>query len=400
MAGTTYDAIVVGARCAGASTAMLLARWGYRVLLVDRSAFPSDIHKGHLIHRGGPRRLRDWGLLDRIAATTPALTTLTSHFGDFPLVSRDLVEDGLAWAYAPRREVLDGVLVAAAVEAGVEFRGKFAVEDLVFDGGRVAGVAGHGVSETARIVIGADGRNSRVARLVRAETYGEVPPLLCYYFTYWSGVASEGLEIFHMNRRLGFAFPTNGGRFAAFLAWPIDEFPAVRRDIERHYLEAADGFPGLGERLRAGRREEPFYGTADLPNFFRKPFGDGWALVGDAGYHKDPYMALGIADAFRDAELLAAAVDAGLSGREPLPAALAGYQAARDAASRADYDENLALARLRPFTPDVIGLRAALRGNPEQATRFAKARMALIPPADFFNPENLGRIMGGAAAAR
>ena len=116
-----YDAMVVGARCAGASTAMLLARKGHKVLLVDRSRFPSDIPHGHLIHRHGPRRLRDWGLLERLVATgCPPITALTRDIGPFPLVARDLVVDGIAAAYGPRRIVLDKLLVDAAVEAGVE----------------------------------------------------------------------------------------------------------------------------------------------------------------------------------------------------------------------------------------------------------------------------------------
>src|SRR5690348_12866752 len=124
-----YDAIVVGARCAGAPTAMLLARKGYKVLLVDRATFPSEIPHGHFIHRQGPRCLSRWGLLDRIVASNcPAVTVLTHDFGDFPLVGRGLVADGVALGYGPRRAVLDKVLVDAAVEAGAEVREGFVVE--------------------------------------------------------------------------------------------------------------------------------------------------------------------------------------------------------------------------------------------------------------------------------
>src|SRR5262245_20700116 len=116
-----HDVIVVGARCAGASTAMLLARWGYRVLLVDRATFPSDIPHGHFIHRQGPRRLARWGLLDRIVATNcPATTTSVMDLGDSALVGTELTVDGVALGYGPRRSVLDKVLIDAAVEAGAE----------------------------------------------------------------------------------------------------------------------------------------------------------------------------------------------------------------------------------------------------------------------------------------
>src|SRR5262249_22537799 len=114
--GDMYDAIVIGARCAGAVTAMLLARHGYRVLLLERGVIPSDVHQGHFIHRHGPKRLADWGLLERIVGTNcPPLTTHLTDFGDFPLVGRDIQQGNVAWGYAPRRRQLDQVLVEAAI---------------------------------------------------------------------------------------------------------------------------------------------------------------------------------------------------------------------------------------------------------------------------------------------
>src|SRR5436190_5037335 len=188
-----YDVIVVGARCAGAPTAMLLARQGARVLLVDRATFPSDIPHGHFVHRHGPRRLKRWGLLSSVAAHTPPVTSMVFDVGDFPLVARNLVEDGVAWGYGPRRITLDKILADAAVESGAELREAFAVDDYLFDGDRVVGIRGHDrtgsrVEERAAIVVGADGRHSRLARAVQAATYNDTPALACYYFSYWSGV--------------------------------------------------------------------------------------------------------------------------------------------------------------------------------------------------------------------
>jgi flavin-dependent dehydrogenase len=125
-----------------------------------------------------------------------------------------------------------------------------------------------------------------------------------------------------------FAFPTNDGLCGLFVAWSFAELATVRADIERQLRAAIDEVPDLAERVRAGRREERLYGMSDLPNFLRKPYGPGWALVGDAGCHKDPYLALGICDAFRDADLLVEAVDEGLSGRQPLEQALADMKSA------------------------------------------------------------------------
>jgi flavin-dependent dehydrogenase len=397
-----HDAIVVGARCAGASTAMLLARKGYRVLLVDRAAFPSDIPHGHFIHRDGPRRLQSWGLLDHVIASgCPPVRTMTMDFGDGALTGRDLAVDGVALGYGPRRLALDTILVDAAVEAGAELRERFLVEEFVTEGDAISGIRGRTrqnsspVTERARVTIGADGRNSRLARTVQAPAYDVTPPLTCWYFSYWSSVPNDGLEIYAFQNRVIFAFPTNDNMLGVFVAWPRAELAAVRADIEGHFMTALDAVPGLAERVRGGQREEPFRGATDLPNFLRKPYGPGWALVGDAGCHKDPFLALGVCDAFRDAELLAESLDEGLSGRRSVAEALEHYERQRNEATLPDYQQNVQLARLQPPPAETVGLRAALRGNQEETNRFFLAMEGMIPREQFFNPETMQRLMAG-----
>ena len=213
-----YDAIVIGARCAGAATAMLLARRGHRVLMLERGAFPSDVHQGHFIHKHGPQRLAQWGLLEKIVATnSPPLFTHLSDFGDFPLIARDIRVGEVAWGYGPRRRQLDQVLVEAALEAGVEFRSNFLVESCLWDGDQVVGIRGRdhrqhtSSAEKALITIGADGKNSFLARAVGAPSYEETPTLTCCYFSYWSGVPKEGFEMYIREKRAIFAFSTNDG---------------------------------------------------------------------------------------------------------------------------------------------------------------------------------------------
>ena len=397
-----YDALVVGARCAGSPLAMLLARRGAKVLLLDRATFPSDIPHGHFVHRHAPRRLREWGILGHVAARTPAVTSAIADFGDFPLLMRDIVEDGLPWAYGPRRTTLDKILLEAAAANGAEVREGFHVDEYVVDDGRLVGVRGRGadghrVEEHATMTIGADGRNSRLARVVNAPVYNEVPPILCYYFSYWQDVESEDFEMYVRSeqRRVIFSFKTEDDLFAVFVGVPMDEFPQVRRDIEGAFIRAVDAIPGFGERIRAGRRVERFYGASDLPNFYRKPYGPGWALVGDAGLHKDPILALGICDALRDVEFLADAIADGLSGRAIMAAALAEYERRRNEASATDYADNIAAARFTPLPPQALAIRAAVRHRPEDATRLWKARGRMIDPAQFFNPQNLERLLGG-----
>jgi flavin-dependent dehydrogenase len=400
-----YDVIVIGARCGGAPTAMLLAQKGYDVLLVDRASFPSDIPHGHFIHRHGPRRLQRWGLLDRIVASNcPPVVSMTSDFGDGALVGSALSVDGVALGYAPRRTVLDKVLVDAAVEAGAELRERVSVEDLATDGDRVTGIEGRErtggarVSERAAVTVGADGRNSRLARAVAAPVYEHTPPVTCWYFSYWSGAPDRGLEVYGRGRTVIFTFPTNDALVGVMVAWASEELPAVRADVEGQFMAVLDRVPDLAERIRSGRREERFAGATDLPNFFRKPFGPGWALVGDAGCHKDPFLALGVCDALRDAELLADALDEGLSGRHPLEAALADYERRRNEASIADFRQNLHLAQFKPLTDEMRQLRAAVRGNREATNQFLMANEGMIPRDAFFNPENLQRLRAPSLA--
>ena len=331
-----YDAIVVGARCAGSPLAMLLARGGHRVLVVDRSTFPSDTISTHFIQISGVGRLARWGLLDELRRTDcPAIEIGVLDFGGEPLEAETHSGTSLPGSFAPRRTVLDKILVDGARAAGAEVREGTFVDKLIRDGDRVIGVHAHdeggeSFSATARVVVGADGRNSIVAREVDAETYVSHPSVSWGYYGYWSGVECTRAEIFLRPRRFSVAFPTNHGLTLVAVGFPMEEFQAVRQDSEKRFLDALDDMGTLGERVRAGTREERLVGLRENPNFMRTPFGPGWALVGDAGYHKDPTPAQGISDAFRDAELLAGALDEVLTGATPEHEALTRYHAARD----------------------------------------------------------------------
>jgi flavin-dependent dehydrogenase len=386
-----YDVIVVGGRCAGAPLARLLAREGVKVLLLDRATFPSEIPHGHFIHRQGPARLKRWGLLDRIASVCPAVSSQLVDLGDFPLVSHDIVLDGVAWGYGPRRRLLDKIFLDAALEDGAEVREGVTVDDYLFDDGTLTGIRGRSpgggtIQEKASMVVGADGRNSRLAKAVHADVYDAAPTVACYYFSYWSGVETQPFELYQRTRerRVIFSFRTSDGLFAVFVGAPIEELQAIRSNIERHFMDTLDLAPDFSQRIRAGRREERFYGASDLPNFYRKPYGPGWALVGDAGCHKDPYMALGIADALRDVDLLSAAIVDGLGGRRAIDAALAEYERQRNESSATEYRQNLSAARFEPVPAEILKVRQAVRTDPVQATRLSMARAGMIDPREFF----------------
>ena len=394
-----YDAIIVGARCAGSPTAMLLARKGYKVLLLDKATFPSDTISTHIVLIPGTVRLKRWGLLDKIYASgSRAIKTLVMDNGFFALEGTPPPFEGTSDIVTPRRIVLDKILVDAAVEAGAELREGCSVEEVIMDGDRVIGVRCHTkggptVVEKARIVIGADGRNSLVARAVKATEYNTKPAQTAWYYTYWSNVPIDALSFYLApNRAIGF-IPTDNGQVCIPIIWPHSEFHAYRSDIEGNYMKTFELVPKLAEMMRDATREERFVGMSELPGFYKKSYGPGWALVGDAGYHRDPMTGQGISDAMTGAEVLAEALDAGFSGREELDIALQRNEQHRDISTAPMYEMTAEWASLQPPPQEMQQLMLALRDNQEQTDRFMGTISGSIPIPEFFSPENIGRIM-------
>jgi flavin-dependent dehydrogenase len=375
-----YDAIIVGARCAGAPTAMLLARKGHRVLLVDKAAFPSDTISTHIIWPHGAEIMDNWRLFDRLAATA-----CNAGRGGF----------------CPRRTVLDKLLVDAAVEAGAELREEFTVETLLFDGDRVVGIKGHSrtgrsIDERAQIVVGADGVHSLVAKAVQAPEYDMKPALTTNYYSYFSGFDAEDLEMYVRDYHAVGCFPTHDGLTLVAVLWPSSTFHEIRTDIECHFRKALELTPTVAHRLEDARRDEKWFGVAGLPGYFRQPFGPGWALVGDAAYNKDPITAQGISDAFIDAQALATALDDDWSGRRPLGETLRANQAIHDHRVKPMYEFTSQLATLEPPPPLMQRLFLALHGNQEATNQFFSAITGSRPLPEFMSPENLDRIMASA----
>jgi 2-polyprenyl-6-methoxyphenol hydroxylase-like FAD-dependent oxidoreductase len=375
---------------------MLLARAGYRVLVVDRATFPSDTVSTHHIHPPGVEALRRWDLLGRVVETgAPPIDTYVVDFGPFAITGAP----GLA--YAPRRTVLDKLLVDAASEAGAEVREGFTVESLVFEDGRVAGIRGHArggraVTERAEVVVGADGRYSFVADAVSAAEYDTKPKLLAAYYSYWSDLPLDGRFVNWVRPHRGMAaWPTNDGLTLVVAGWPYREFEAKRNDVERHFLETLDTVPELAERVRAAKREERFVGAA-VPGYFRKPYGAGWVLVGDAGYNKDFITAQGISDAFVDAEACANALHETFAGSRPLDEAMADVTSKRDVRVKAMYELTTDFASLEPASAELQHLLAAVSRSQDSMDDFTRVLAGVTSPADFFSDENAGRILAAA----
>lgn len=324
----SYDAVVVGARCAGAATAMLLARMGSRVLLVERDPNPGDTLSTHALMRPAITLLDSWGLLPAIVASgTPPVRQARFDYGDgtveVPIASLGRAE-GL---YAPRRTVLDGVLRAAAKDAGAEYRPGIAFEDVMRDaGGQVTGAvlrdrSGDRIQVPAGIVIGADGRRSAVAGAVGARVRAEAPASCATIYGYVPGLPNEGYEWFFAPGIAGGAIPTTGGEHCVFLSRPSHHAARFGQNaLAGLWTGLAIWSPLIAGAIRASApRLRRFAGA---PGHIRDCAGPGWALVGDAGYFKDPVTAHGITDALLDAHRLAKA----LSG----PDGASSYQEARD----------------------------------------------------------------------
>jgi 2-polyprenyl-6-methoxyphenol hydroxylase-like FAD-dependent oxidoreductase len=380
---------------------MLLARRGYRVLVVDRSTFPSDTVSTHAVQPLAAAALARWGLLDRLTATgCPAIATYVFDFGPVTIAGAPGLDEA-PFAYCPRRIVLDKLLVDAAAEAGAEIREGVSVDRLLVEGDRVVGIVGRGkngqpITERAPVVVGADGRHSLVARTVRPNEYHQKPPLAGCYYTYYSGLPMDGrFEVYIRPNRGVAAVPTNDGLTLVLVGWPHSEFEANKKDVEGNFTRAIALHPVFAERVRAARREERFAGAA-VPNFFRKPYGPGWALVGDAGYCKDPITAQGIKDAFDDAEACTGALDQVFARGRPFEEAMAEYQRARDERALPMYELTCQAATLQPPPPEMQRLLGAIQGNRKAMDAFVRVNAGTTPPAELFAPGNLEALLAAA----
>lgn len=337
-----YDAIIVGARCGGSPLAMLLARQGHHVLVVDRDTFPSDTLSTAFLRAGAVRRLHEWGLFDRFLATNPAAPTQQHVYWSGNLLPTPPIEQPL---YTPRRTIFDKLLVDAAREAGAEVREGFSVRELLRDStGAVTGIAGRDANgndarEEARIVIGADGRNSFVAKQVDAEQYDVDEGNSFGYYSFYSGLPLDRVELHFNQRHVLFHFPTHNNQACIAIEAPRELFQDARKDpkawVEDAFRRLA---PSIGQHLDSATHDGQYFGVSGRTSFFRKPYGPGWALIGDAGLLKDPVLGTGIDDAFRDADFVAEALHAAFSGASDMETALASYHARRDAASKHAYD--------------------------------------------------------------
>ncbi|MEU8570961.1 FAD-dependent monooxygenase [Streptomyces pathocidini] len=381
------DVVIVGARCAGAPLGMLLARRGYAVEIVDRNAPGSDTLSTHWIRWPGVQQLRAWGLVPALEKTgCPPIVSASLDFEGYVVAGGPRAGGAEAATYAPRRTALDALLVAEARAQGARLRERFAVTGLVVDDGRVVGVRGTGPDGAAelraRVVVGADGRNSTVARLVKSPVVEDRGTLARSLYGYWSGVAERGVRVVFRGRRGISLWPTNDALTVVSLVFPPEEAPGPGRSAQAgFYASSLREVPEVEQAL-VGAELVSTPRAAAVRNARRRAHGPGWVLAGDAGHHKDPVSAQGISDAFADAAVLADALHAGLSGSAGLDEALAGYTATRDAQRLEAFAYTCEQAELRPFGADFLDDLARTAADEQAAQAFLNTFVGCDAPSD------------------
>jgi len=379
------DVLIVGGRVGGATLGLLLSQKGYRVLIVERDRFPSDTMSTHMINAPAVPLLKQIGVIDDVlAAGFRRITRARVHFDD--CIFDGPIAPGDAYGLAPRRDILDQILVDHAVAAGADFHDCTRAERLLEEDGRVVGAVIRtpgGVRESvrARVVVGADGKFSSVAKWVGAKTYHAVPAIRPSYYGHYLGLEplfETAYELFLGGDQMGLIFPMRPDEDCIVLGlWPED-FDEFRTDPQHHFEERVRAMPWMEARMRNARLDGKIIGTKGIENYFRKPYGPGWALTGDAGYLKDPTTGLGIGDAIRQSIWLADALDAWFGGAE-WEESLNQYQRTRDEIMMPAYRATIERAATHDPGPDTFAWIKAVMSSPTFSSALAYALPEGLP---------------------
>lgn len=380
-----YDALIVGGRAAGASLALLLARQGRRVIVADRDEFPSDTMSTHFMNLAAVGALKRLGVLDDVLAAKFRRITRHRTWID------DCCFEGPAgppgtFSLCPRRIVLDSVLIEHAVKAGARFEQRTRANELLYEGGLVVGAVlqttgGERREVRARVVIGADGRSSRVAEWVGAHQYDAVPALRPLYYGYFHGIeprTEATLEIMYGGDQIGFLFPMREGEDCVALELQPEDFDDFRSDHAAAFDARVRRLPEMARRMQNAHLEGKLIGLKGIDNYFRKPYGPGWALTGDAGYLKDPSTGTGMGDALEQAFMLAEALGTWFDGAD-WEAAMSAFQQRRDQTMKPMYDITLDSTRMRDVGPAEQALLKALFVSPSTTRMVTHGMLAQLP---------------------
>ena len=365
---TTYDALIIGGRAAGGSLALLLAQRGYRVLVVDRDRFPSDTMSTHFMNPRVVPLLDQLGVLTSLEAAGFRRITRSRIYLVDCIFDASMPPMGSGYALAPRRDVLDSLLVQRATEYGAEFVERTRGESLIEEDGRIAGaILRHSNGERreirAAVVVGADGKYSSVAKWVQAEEYAAMPALRPVYYAHFNGIEplpEPTVEVFFGNDRMALLFPMRSGEDCLAVELQPDDFDRFRSDPQGQYDNLIRGLYGMSTRMRDAVIDGKLIGVRGIDNYFRKPFGPGWALVGDAGYLKDPSTGTGIGDALQQSIWLADALHDCFQGAS-WDERMAEFQQTRDRVMMPGYQSTIDFTQMRdPAVPQIAMVKAAM----------------------------------------
>lgn len=338
------DVAIVGARVGGAVLAAVLGDLGHRVVVVDAVTFPSDTISTHFFRGAGLGAVLDrLGVLDAVLDLgCPPLTSQYNYAGADPTPVAGPPQDPgeLGYGLSCRRLPLDAILVERARRRPtVDIRESTVFRDVVRDGDRVAGIivdrGGERQAIRARIVVGADGRGSRVARSVEAGELRREPATRALYFRYVRGFGGpggrwDGPEFSVIDDEMAYVFPSDDGVACVAVSVNLEGFERLRHDLESVFDERIAAHPGIAERYANSTRLGRVLGTGPKDSIVRKASGPGWALVGDASLHQDPWSGLGMDNAGIHATFLADAIHGWLSGAVAEEAAFAEFERRRD----------------------------------------------------------------------
>ena len=390
----TADAIVVGARCAGAAAATALARAGRRVIAVDRAGFPSDTLSTHLLFAGGVAELRALGALGRVEEIgAPRMPVATVNGAGITVQGGYTPVGGVDWALCVRRTGLDAALVETARDAGAEVRERTKATELLLEGGRVAGVRVEGPDGgdelRAPLVVGADGRKSWLAReLGVTEPYRSNANQRACAFAYWRDRDTDLRHIASQWREgpeLGTAFPCDDGEVLVLLMPPLERAGAFRDDPIAEYERTIERMPGLRDRLAGCERATKVRVATDLLSYFRRSAGPGWALAGDAGHFKDPITAQGIRDALRYGRRLGEIAAPAIGDPAALDRALQAWERERERECIEAYQWTNKVARAESMSPVEVELYREYAGRPDGARKLLDVFSRTLPPSEAFS---------------
>jgi flavin-dependent dehydrogenase len=368
-----YDVIIVGARVAGSVLATLLGQHGHRVLLLERARFPSDTLSTHFFRAPAFQAFERMGVFDSVQRTAPHLINSFNDVDGHVFTEPAEGANGFNYCLCVRRITLDAILAERVrCEPTVELHEGAGVDALIWDGGHVVGVhgreRGRGFEARAKVVIGADGFYSQVARQVNPVVEEAEPVNRAMYYAYYQGLEGQpepAAEFHFRGNHLVYVFPTDGGLTLVAASVPIAEFDGFRQDPDGQLTAELEALPTLAPRLRRAERVGPVRGAGNIPGYMRVPFGPGWALVGDAGQVLDPWSGQGIDQATTHATLLADALHAWLSEQLPWGQALAQYHQSRNAFSLQTYRRTCTYGRdLRPMTQAALRRRGLIDARP------------------------------------